>query len=252
MKLENSLTHATASGIDSDTARIRAEYQRRDREVPPDFYSLAKPANLLMHQQIERSCVRLLHRAGMFPLNRRRVVDIGCGGGMWMIKFMHWGACPADVARIDLMPARIERARACVPQADIRIGNAAALPWPDESFDLVSEFTVFMNIFDRGLAAAMANEMLRVLKPGGAILWFDPRVNNPRNHQIRAIRAGEIRSLFPGCTVDLTPALLAPSLTRLLAGWAWPLAEALQELPFLCTHYAGLIRKPVDRGSRRK
>ena len=240
------------SGIDSDTARIRIEYQHREREIQPDFYSWAKPANLLMHQQTVRSCLRLLQQAGMFPLTGRRVADIGSGGGTWLLEFMQWGASPADVAGLDLTPARIECTRACLPQADLRVGNAAALPWPDESFDLVSQFTLFMNTFDRGLAARMANEMLRVLKPGGAILWFDARVGNPRNRQIRAIRVGEIRSLFPGCTVDLRPALLAPPLSRLLAGWAWPLAEALQALPLLCTHYAGLIRKPAGRDFRRK
>src|SRR5690242_11474926 len=119
MKLENSLTHSTLTGIDSDTARIRAEYQRREKEVPRDFYSLAKPSNLLMRQQTVRSCIHVLQRAGMFPLHGRRVADIGCGSGLWMLQFMQWGASPADVAGIDLMPHRVERARTLLPQADI-------------------------------------------------------------------------------------------------------------------------------------
>jgi ubiquinone/menaquinone biosynthesis C-methylase UbiE len=146
---------------------------------------------------------------------------------------------------IDLMPDRVDRARRCMPQADIRVGSASELPWPDDSFDLLSQFTVFMNMFDLELKRAVAREMLRVLKPGGGILWFDIRVNNPRNREIRGIRAAEIRSLFPGCAVQLTPALLAPPLSRLIAGWSWPFAEALQALPFLCTHYAGLVFKPL-------
>lgn len=234
----------TANRIDSDTARIYAEYERREREIHSDFYSLTRPANLLMHQQTSRTCVRMLQRAGLFPFEGRRIADIGCGTGTWMLEFIQWGAAPADLAGLDLMPGRVARARERVPQADIRVGSAAALPWPDGAFDLVSQFMLFMNIFDTVLAAAAAKEMLRVLKPGGALLWFDMRVRNPRNPQARSFRAAQIRALFPGCLVELTPVLLAPPISRRLAGRAWPLAEALHALPFLCTHYAGIIRKP--------
>lgn len=229
--------------MDSDTARIAAEYERRDREIDPEFYSWAKPANLLMHQLEVRSCIQALHRAGVFPLHGRRVADIGCGPGTWMLEFAQWGADPANLAGIDLMPDRVRRARLRLPQADIRVGSAAELPWADRSFDLVSQFMMFMNIFDSALAAAAAKEMLRVLKPGGVVLWFDVRVGNPRNPQIRGVGAAEIRSLFPGCRVELSPALLAPPLSRMLAGWAWPVAEALHTIPLLRTHYAGIIRK---------
>jgi len=227
----------------NETARIYAEYERREREIPAGYYSWSRPANLLMHQQTARACVALLERAGLFPLNGRRVADLGCGGGTWLLEFLQWGAEPADLAGIDLMPARADRARRSIPQADIRTGSATQLPWPDRSFDLVTQFMVFMNLFDPAMKRAIAQEMRRVLKPGGAILWFDLRVENPKNPQAKALRAAEIRSLFPGCTVELCPALLAPPLARRIAGWAWPLAEALYAMPWLRTHYAGLIRE---------
>lgn len=244
---------AKAKGVDcagDDVSRIRAEYERRDREIAADFYSWARPANLLMRQQVLRSCIRMLQRAGMFPLSGRRVADIGCGQGTWMLEFIQWGVEPADVSGIDLMPGRVDCARRRMPQADVRLGSAAQLPWPDRSFDLLTQFMLFMNIFDPALKLAIASEMLRVLKPGAAILWFDQRVGNPRNSQARGVPAAEIRSLFRGCQVDLKPALLAPPLSRLLAGWAWPLAEALHAVPCLRTHYVGLIHKPGPPESR--
>lgn len=227
-----------------DIARIAAEYERRAREIPLDYYSLARPANIMMRQQTLRACIRLLGRASMFPLSGRRLCDIGCGYGGWLVEFLHWGANPSDLAGIDLMPDRLNHARRKIPQADLHQGNAAELPWPDESFDLVSQFLVFTNMLDPHLKRAAAAEMLRILKPGGCVLWFDLRVNNPRNGQVKGLRATEIRGLFPGCKIDLAPALLAPPIGRLLASRAWPLAEALYALPFLRTHYAGLIQKP--------
>jgi ubiquinone/menaquinone biosynthesis C-methylase UbiE len=227
----------------SDLARISAEYGRRARELPADFYSWSKPANLLLHQQTMRGCVRMLHRAALFPLKNSRILDVGCGNGTWLLEFMQWGADPSALCGIDLLPERLQGARHRIPQADIRAGSASELPWPDESFDLVSQFTVFTSILDPTLKQDLASEMLRVLRPGGSVLWFDFRVSNPSNPHVRGIGAAEIRRLFAGCEVELSSVLLAPPLARLITKLSWPLAECLHAVPLLRTHYAGLIRK---------
>src|SRR5579862_1404516 len=227
----------------SDTVRIAAEYERRAREIPDDFYSWGRPANLLMYQQTVRSCIAALQRGSLFPLQGRRIADIGCGAGTWLLEFVQWGADQSSLAGIDLMPARVECARRRIPPADLQAGNASELPWANESFDIVSQFTVFTSILDPTLKRTVAAEMVRILKPGGVILWFDFRFNNPRNPHVKGLRQDEIGSLFPGCKMELKPALLAPPLSRLIATRSWLLAEALHVLPFLCTHYAGLIHK---------
>jgi ubiquinone/menaquinone biosynthesis C-methylase UbiE len=227
----------------SELARISAEYQRRAREVPDGYYCWSKPWNLLMHLQTSRACIELLSRASLFPLRGRRVADIGCGAGHWLLEFVQWGADPEDLSGIDLMPGRLENAQRRLPQADLRLGSASHLPWPDCSFDLVTQFVLFTSVLDSALKQKIASEMLRILTPQGAILWFDLRYSNPNNPQVRGVRAAEIRSLFPGCKIRLTSALLAPPIGRLVAGWSWPLADALHGIPLLRTHYAGLIQK---------
>ena len=99
------------------------------------------------------------------------------------------------------------------------------------------------SILDPALERAVAQEMLRVLKPDGAVLWFDFRFNNPWNPHVRGIGASRIGALFPDCAIELAPVLLAPPIGRLIAGWSWPLAEILSAIPLLRTHYVGLIRK---------
>jgi len=183
----------------------------------------------------------------MFPLNGLRIADIGCGFGGWLLEFIQWGADPARLAGVDLIPDRIGQARRRIPQADLRLGSAEKLPWANESFDLVSQFTAFTSILDPSLKQAIAEEMLRVLRPGGAILWFDFRIDNPSNSNVRGISAREIHALFTGCDIELRPTVLAPPLSRMVARRSWSFAELLYSIPFLRTHYAGLIYKRQTR-----
>ena len=49
--------------------------------------------------------------------------------------------------------------------------------------------------------ARWPREMARVLQPGGAVLWYDLRVNNPRNPDVRRVPAGGDRGAVPGVAV---------------------------------------------------
>ena len=231
----------------SDTVRIISEYERRARELPSNYYSWGDPSNLMAHQDTARRCIQMLDRAAYFPLRGQRVADIGCGAGTWLLEFMQWGADPTALCGIDLSADRIAAARQRIPHADLRAGSATELPWPDASFDIVSQFTVFTSILDPFLKRAIAAEMLRVLKPDGSILWFDFRVNNPNNAQVRGIGAREIRSLFTGCDIELASEVLAPPISRRVASWSRSLASLLKTVPCLRTHYVGIIHKSSVR-----
>lgn len=229
---------------DADAAeilRIRAEYERRSREIPKNFYSWERMPNYFLDTQLIRECILQLTREKMFPLENQRVCDIGCGSGRWLLEFAQWEA--SDLSGIDLDEARLKRVKERLPSADVHAGDARNLPWANDSFDLVSHFTVFSSILNDAMRRQVAAEMMRIVKPDGVILWFDFRVNNPRNPGVRGIGAGEIRSLFPGCSVKLKPVTLAPPIARLVVPVSWIAATALEKIPFLRTHYLGIIRK---------
>ncbi len=230
------------SDVLNERARILAEYGRRDRALAGE-YSLTEPAILFEYCHAIRALSSLLERAGLLPLADKRILEVGCGTGGWLQYLMLMGAGPRDLSGIDLCPHRIAAARERAAGCDLRTGCASELPWPDESFDIVLQSTVFTSILHAGLRRAIAAEMVRVLKGAGAIAWFDFRLKKPGNTQVRAIRAREIRDLFPGCEVTLVPVVLAPPLARRIAPHAWWLAEILHCCPLLRTHYMGLIRK---------
>ena len=226
----------------AEIARIRAEYRRRGQEIANDFYGWERPVNHFLFAQTARVCIRSLAREGMYPLNGKKVLDVGCGSGTWLLEFAQWGADPADMAGIDLDESRISRARTRLPVSDLQVGNAARQPWPNGTFDVVSQFTVFSSVLSASLRERMAAELLRVVKPGGILLWYDLRVPNPANSNVRPIKAPEIRSLFPGCRIRLSRVTLAPPLARAIVPHSWAGGLALEWIPLLRTHYLSTIR----------
>ncbi|MFL6201262.1 MAG: class I SAM-dependent methyltransferase [Thermoanaerobaculia bacterium] len=220
----------------SEADRILEELRRRERELPADLYSLDRPANRFLRQGQERALRKALEEIG--PLAGKRVLEVGCGSGNWLEML-----AGAALSGIELDPGRAAGAAARFPGADIRTGDASSLPWASGSFDVVLQSTVFSSILDPGMRRAVASEMLRVLAPDGAILWYDFFVDNPSNSHVRGVRRREIEALFPGCRVALRRATLAPPLARRIVPVSWKLAALLESLRVLDTHYMGVIRR---------
>jgi SAM-dependent methyltransferase len=230
-----------------EAERIRNEYARRARSDEPGYYSVRRPVNQFFRAQTIRACLAALDRHGLLPLTGKRILDVGCRQGNWLLEFLYWGAEPDMLAGIDLAVPEIEEARRRLPAADLHTGDAARLPFADASFDLVTQFVVFTSVLDQEVRRQIAAEMLRVVKPGGHILSYDFTVNNPNNPNVRRLAPGELASLFPGCAVDGRRVTLAPPLARRLVPLSWPLAVALESIPVLCTHYLAVLRTPTDR-----
>jgi SAM-dependent methyltransferase len=227
----------------AEAERIAAEYARRGTSIPPDRYSPATPAQLLLRQSRERAVLAALRRAGMLPLAGRRILDVGCGAGQWLVDFETWGADRAGLAGIDLLDDRIEAARTRLAGADVRAGDASRLPWPSGHFDVVLQSTVFSSILDHAMRTAVAGEMARVLAPGGVIVWNDFFVDSPGNRAVRGVRRREVAALFPGFRVDLRRVTLAAPLARAIAPRSQLAAIALEALRVLDTHYLGVLRR---------
>lgn len=221
--------------------RIQNVYALRSETRAADSDPLCD-LNLFYQGQTARRCIRVLTRAGRLPLAGQRVADIGCGSGQWLVEFLRWGADCSRLAGIDLSETRIDNARRRLPLARLECGDAANLPWPDGSFDMVTQFTMFTSILSDAVRSRAAGEMMRVLKPGGVILWYDFCFDNPRNPDVRGIGEREVRALFPGCTVRTEKATLAPPLARRLVPVSWPAAILLEVVPLLRTHCVALIQ----------
>src|SRR5947207_10766704 len=66
-----------------------------------------------------------------------RILDLGCGTGIVARVLRERLGGAASIVGLDASAPMLAKARAIAPEIEWREGNAAALPFPDESFDLV-------------------------------------------------------------------------------------------------------------------
>jgi SAM-dependent methyltransferase len=92
-----------------------------------------------------------------------RLLDVGCGSGHFCAEALTRGA---HVSGIDAAPAMIAIAGRVAPGADFCVGPMEQLPWPDDTFDVVTSFNSLQFSDDPALAL---REWVRVAKPGAAI-----------------------------------------------------------------------------------
>jgi ubiquinone/menaquinone biosynthesis C-methylase UbiE len=237
-----------------EAERIRHEYAHREATLG-EYYSATAPANVFRVQSLQRNLLEMLTRSHVLPLAPKKILDVGCGAGDWLLDFERWGALRKNLAGIDLIPTRTRRAheRLCscrdesgcvnVEGADIREGDASSLPWHNGSFDIVCQSLVFSSILDHRMRASVAREMARVLAPGGAIIWYDFFVNNPRNPRVSGVGRREMAALFADFSIDRRRITLLPPLARRLVPRSRLASEMLEHIRVLNTHVLAILRR---------
>lgn len=232
---------ALAPSFAAERLRILAEYERRGRELPADLWAPWQPGASWLLRRRGALAARLLADQGVFPVSGSPCLEIGCGAVGWFGELVGWGLRSTDLHGVDLDPSRVERARAALPTADLRVGDASALEWPSGRFALVIASTVMSSVLDPRMRAAIAAEITRVLRPGGALLWYDLRTPNPRNASVRPVSRRELAALFPSLAGPVRTATLAAPLARRVVPLSEGVAGVLELCPWLRTHLLGVL-----------
>ena len=99
----------------------------------------------------------------------RTVLEVGCGAGVDLARFVKGGA---HVTGVDLAPSAIELARANFAQQGLQgrfeVADGEHLPFPDNTFDLIYAHGVVQYTAD---PRQLVMECQRVLKPGGQAVF---------------------------------------------------------------------------------
>ena len=103
-----------------------------------------------------------------------KVLEIGCGTGLFTRKF--YAATKADITAIDISEDLLVEARKLLPEATFKVDDAMHSGFQNNSFDVVYGSSVLHHLeFDSSL-----NEIMRVLKPGGRMIFAEPNMINPQ------------------------------------------------------------------------
>ena len=97
----------------------------------------------------------------LLPAPPARTLDLGCGEGRLARDLVERGY---DVVAVDASPSMVTAAREVAPEMEIHLADAASLPFPDGSFDLV---LAFMSLQDADDLSGVAHEAGRLLRTGG-------------------------------------------------------------------------------------
>lgn len=105
-----------------------------------------------------------------------RVLDLGCGLGAALAAAQNAGA---EVAGIDPSPSMVERAKSRLPGAEIVVGSAEKIPFPDDSFTGAVAIATYHHWADHSAGLAEAR---RVLAPGGRLLIVEGKLKRSKGH----------------------------------------------------------------------
>jgi 2-polyprenyl-6-hydroxyphenyl methylase / 3-demethylubiquinone-9 3-methyltransferase len=188
----------------------------------------------------ELNPVRAAFVAERVNLSQRRVLDVGCGGGLLAEALARHGA---HVSGIDLAPAMIEVARLHAHESQLAIDYelcsadqyAARAP---TQFDVITCMELIEHVPS---PAALLAAMARMLRPGGAL--FVSTINrNLRSFLLAIVAAEYLLRLLPRGTHEYARLMRPSELARLARMHGLELCDAagLEFQPL--THSARLTR----------
>ncbi|MDP2388683.1 MAG: class I SAM-dependent methyltransferase [Acidobacteriota bacterium] len=178
--------------------------------------------------------LRYLPQLVDFPSYKgQRLLEVGCGIGTDLVRFAAGGArvTGVDLAQTAIDLARNNFALHGLEAEELRVANGEALPYPDQSFDVVYGHGVVQYTAD---AAQLIRECHRVLKPGGTgmfmvynrVSWLNALskvMKVPLEHEDAPVLVkysiGEFKALLaPFAEVRIVPERF-PVKSRLHGGW---------------------------------
>ena len=129
-------------------------------------YPLTKDNFFWWHEAMKGSNRHILSLLG--PANSRKMLDVGCGGGTFLVDGRDAGWA---MSGLEINPDFPEFCRKELGIDDVKIGLIPNIPFADASFDVVAMLDVLEHMYDPVLAV---KECARLLKPSGVLVVKSP------------------------------------------------------------------------------
>ena len=233
--------HALATNEVPTSDRVVESYDayarsRRKRRA----WSAANPGNRAIRGELAD---RLSALARPALASGGEALDVGCGTGWWLARLASDGVPPERLHGIELLEDRVAAARKRSPDATgsrrcpLSTVRGRALRGGESADGAV--------VVPSGAAvAAVLSEARRVVRPGGLVLVYEPRLPQPFNRRTRTI---SVQTMESGRARPLGEHAHGASMARVLVGALTPrLYPRLSGAPMLLTHRLMTWRRPAD------
>jgi len=158
-------------GGGADRIAREIEHHRRIAARAEVIWNWDSPAG---RHRADRRARLFVERGGLGP--GVRALELGCGTGVFLERVAR---CGASITGIDLSVDLLAKARdrmSGAPNVALVRGNAEQMPFPDGRFAAVYGSSILHHLdLERALA-----ESLRLLEPGGRIVFAEPNILNPQ------------------------------------------------------------------------
>jgi SAM-dependent methyltransferase len=181
-------------GTDSDTGQLeenaplmRSLIELRSQQIASasdsarSYDELHAEGYLQQRESFYRWLLGLLH-----PQSGRVLLDVSCGRGMLLDVASQEGL---HVAGVEVSPWAAEAAAMRVPNAGIVVADAEQLPYPDNTFNYLTNIGSIEHYFHPSRAV---REMARVLHPDGLALVLLPNTFGLLGNIIHVWRTGDV------------------------------------------------------------
>ncbi len=157
------------------------------------------------------------------------ILDVGCGHGITHEYLLENGKGRIDLHGTDTAEKVIGMARDLNPKTSYTVTAEDHLPYPDNSFDIVTATCVVHHV-PPAQWTSFLEEMKRVAKPGGSVVIFEHNPYNPVTSRI-----------VKNCPLDENAVLLSAS----------KLKSHMRSAGLRCDRHDYLLFFPIDSGVAR-
>ena len=177
---------------------MRTEERNYIRER--DVWSPVNPLALFYRHMFEEELTRLFRRERL-DLSRKKIIEAGCGYGEKTRFLIELGAEADNIYAFDADIEILSEAGHTIKGPVFTLTDGTTLPYPNDTFDVAVLFLYMSVLEPASVRPRAANEITRVLRPDGYIIWYDTMEKG--GGYLWGLEPVEIAQLFPGYELKL-------------------------------------------------
>lgn len=177
---------------------MRTEERNYIRER--DVWSPVNPLALFYRHMFEEELTRLFRRERP-DLGGKKIVEAGCGYGEKTRLLIELGAEAGNISAFDADVEVLRVAGHTIKGPVFTLTDGTTLPYPNDTFGVAVLFLYMSVLEPASIRPRAANEITRVLRPDGYIIWYD--TTEKGGGDLWGLEPKEIESLFHGYEPEL-------------------------------------------------